>query len=527
MAPIALKIKGNKSSFSPFLNVDSEDELSKTWRVCTKVKDALENGSRLENLSWRLWFVHNVGSAKSRDQLKRTSTTRSKLDKDRGKASTCRKSKASGSDKEEKTTLTAAAEKSINEPSKQCTPAAVPSSATPPAENPLQKELEYRRMLRQQQQRQCQQNLQTSNAVSTTSQTAPFVDNGYNMVYQPQPQRTDSLPMDNYVVPPFTSDQAGDQTVQLDNVVLAPDNSSIFQWTDTGPAAANEKTTNDHHVTLNFYTHNNGPIAQQNSNITNPATTTDVYNMNQTQIIMDSNIAFPPSAVAAHHSVPNSPALFIDPQTNNNSVPQFDQQLHNYHQSGIHSQWNGTAALETLLLDSLLDNTALYVSDHSVSPSVLPNGTLYNKLLATLPRETLESAERLLLPKNDPLAPLQQQQQLRSEMHQHVPVNPGICEQTLLQAPSNNNNSNNSSDVMTSSFKGQARIQFSSQPDDDRPKRKEKEKSFPTVRRGLPVNASSTGTENEMPICSNCSTTQTPLWRRSNDDKLLCNACGL
>ncbi|KAI9274838.1 hypothetical protein BDA99DRAFT_406086, partial [Phascolomyces articulosus] len=27
--------------------------------------------------------------------------------------------------------------------------------------------------------------------------------------------------------------------------------------------------------------------------------------------------------------------------------------------------------------------------------------------------------------------------------------------------------------------------------------------------------------------CSNCSTTQTPLWRRSSDDELLCNACGL
>lgn len=53
MAPIVLKIKGDMESI-PFNS--SIDELSNTWKVCTKVKDSLENGSRLENLSWRLWF---------------------------------------------------------------------------------------------------------------------------------------------------------------------------------------------------------------------------------------------------------------------------------------------------------------------------------------------------------------------------------------------------------------------------------------------------------------------------------------
>ncbi|RKP39063.1 hypothetical protein BJ085DRAFT_21073, partial [Dimargaris cristalligena] len=54
MAPLILKIKGNKL-FSQFNDVGSVEELSKTWRVITKVKDSLEDGSRLENLSWRLW----------------------------------------------------------------------------------------------------------------------------------------------------------------------------------------------------------------------------------------------------------------------------------------------------------------------------------------------------------------------------------------------------------------------------------------------------------------------------------------
>ncbi|OAD78564.1 GATA-type zinc finger transcription factor, partial [Phycomyces blakesleeanus NRRL 1555(-)] len=37
----------------------------------------------------------------------------------------------------------------------------------------------------------------------------------------------------------------------------------------------------------------------------------------------------------------------------------------------------------------------------------------------------------------------------------------------------------------------------------------------------------STPSEGKPPICSNCDTTSTPLWRRSVQDELLCNACGL
>ncbi|KAJ1918074.1 Vacuolar protein-sorting-associated protein 33, partial [Tieghemiomyces parasiticus] len=50
---------GNKL-FSPFDDVGSVEELSKTWRVITKVKDSIEDGSRLENLSWRMWHLHSL-----------------------------------------------------------------------------------------------------------------------------------------------------------------------------------------------------------------------------------------------------------------------------------------------------------------------------------------------------------------------------------------------------------------------------------------------------------------------------------
>ncbi|KAI8373993.1 hypothetical protein EDC96DRAFT_541641 [Choanephora cucurbitarum] len=65
MAPIVLKIKGDKT-FSSLSALASEEDLSQAWRVCSKVRDSLEQGSRLENLSWRLWHrQHTVTSFKA------------------------------------------------------------------------------------------------------------------------------------------------------------------------------------------------------------------------------------------------------------------------------------------------------------------------------------------------------------------------------------------------------------------------------------------------------------------------------
>lgn len=43
--------------FEPYFeDRKSEEDLRKTWRVFTRVKDVIEDGRRLENASWRLWF---------------------------------------------------------------------------------------------------------------------------------------------------------------------------------------------------------------------------------------------------------------------------------------------------------------------------------------------------------------------------------------------------------------------------------------------------------------------------------------
>ncbi|KAG8920294.1 hypothetical protein FRC01_000840 [Tulasnella sp. 417] len=90
MAPFVLKFKGNKS-FSPFSNLADGDALAKTWKVCTKVASHLEQGQRLENLSWRLWHLQNLmvdnDNARSRREFKKLSKHMGeRLDKDKGRS---------------------------------------------------------------------------------------------------------------------------------------------------------------------------------------------------------------------------------------------------------------------------------------------------------------------------------------------------------------------------------------------------------------------------------------------------------
>ncbi|KAF8591736.1 hypothetical protein K439DRAFT_1656586 [Ramaria rubella] len=89
MAPFILKFKGNKS-FVAFHNMNDGESLTKTWKVCTKVAAHLEQGQRLENLSWRLWHLHNImvesDNAKSKREFKKLSRNMGdKLDREKGK----------------------------------------------------------------------------------------------------------------------------------------------------------------------------------------------------------------------------------------------------------------------------------------------------------------------------------------------------------------------------------------------------------------------------------------------------------
>ncbi|KLO13601.1 hypothetical protein SCHPADRAFT_940262 [Schizopora paradoxa] len=85
-----LKFKGNKS-FVAFSNLGDSDSLTKTWKVCSKVASYLEQGQRLENLSWRLWHLQNLmvetDNAKSKREFKKLSKVMGdKLDKEKGRS---------------------------------------------------------------------------------------------------------------------------------------------------------------------------------------------------------------------------------------------------------------------------------------------------------------------------------------------------------------------------------------------------------------------------------------------------------
>lgn len=99
--------QGNKS-FVAFSNLSDCESLTKTWKVrsliphsrsppfhvvqvCTKVASYLEQGQRLENLSWRLWHLQNLivdsDNAKSKREFKKLSKIMGdKLDKEKGRS---------------------------------------------------------------------------------------------------------------------------------------------------------------------------------------------------------------------------------------------------------------------------------------------------------------------------------------------------------------------------------------------------------------------------------------------------------
>ncbi|PLW51183.1 hypothetical protein PCANC_11427 [Puccinia coronata f. sp. avenae] len=82
-----LQIKGD-ASFSLFSQVTDAESLSQAWKLCTKVAGHLEQGKRLENLSWRLFHLHSMMTGESPNNRTQTfqrlsKETGRKLDRER------------------------------------------------------------------------------------------------------------------------------------------------------------------------------------------------------------------------------------------------------------------------------------------------------------------------------------------------------------------------------------------------------------------------------------------------------------
>ncbi|GAA5803893.1 hypothetical protein HPULCUR_009378 [Helicostylum pulchrum] len=410
MAPILLKVKGNLQCL-PFGN-DSTDDLSKTWRVCTKVKDSLENGSRLENLSWRLWFAHNVNNkptTSSSSNKKATTTTNFKVpDNFDFKA------------------------QNINTKNK----VKIESM-----------EVEYRRKLSLQQKKQAELLF-----------NQPINNNNNN------PPQDFNRQREEFTLQQFTSDQAGDQVIELDDIFKS--------------------------FGADIQAYLNPTEEQQLDNLINESWPISSSNSSYNEMI---------------HSNATSPI--------NMSFPTLQQQQQQpYHQQQQQQQHQDYYDIQ---------GSALYVSSEAMPP--IPIGTLHNKLLATLPRETLESAGKLLSSAT-PTIPEEE------ESMDETPPSSSSSSYRFFMPPQQQQI--NSSFTFSHHHPAQhskslppSRAVSPPPPCDTSTSSSPISPSIPQRRATAPINSSPS--EGKAPICSNCSTASTPLWRRSANDELLCNACGL
>ncbi|KAF7728131.1 hypothetical protein EC973_006646 [Apophysomyces ossiformis] len=445
MAPIALKIKGSSKPFSPLFELDSDDDLSKTWRMCTKVKDSLENGTRLENLSWRLWFAHNVSSEKRTQSPKRPDETNpSNKDNHRQSSSSTSSSVDTTADKK-------------------------PEQAS----STERQQVQYRQMLRKHQKQQQER-------IYQRQQPSPSPDTGMDMQFAsppppPPPPVPPPPPMPSQptVTPPcweegassqqrqfvlqkFSSDQQGDQVVELDD---------IFGWKDVQNLFASMPWEIP---MLDMQQAQQGAIPGGFGDVTSSS------NSNQVLPMADTTQSF--------CFAPQPMSLLSNPM------------------------W-GIQPLESMNLANLpynMNPSALYIGAE-VAPSS-PAASLHNKLLASLPRETLATAERLLSPGS-----AQMQNNATSTWGDPTFTPAGATAAAAAATGMPLAPQWNQVQFVPASSRSFPGSRTNSPP--------------PPARRSFAINSSPA--EDKVAICNNCQTTSTPLWRRSVNDELLCNACGL
>ncbi|KAI8381383.1 uncharacterized protein BYT42DRAFT_566339 [Radiomyces spectabilis] len=474
MAPIIVKIRGNKP-FAPFSQMDSEDDLCKTWRVCTKIRDSLENGSRLENLSWRLWFRNHVSKESAFRRLTKGITTQ--LERHPSIGSTT-----------------------------QLPPSVIQATAI----------------------------LRAKTTPSTTATTVSRTEDV--MVHPAQPPLQFSQPtLDYYTLSQFTSDQANDPPIKMEDIFGAlsdmqtylppqpsqPPHPSVAQ--PSQPQTQNNETWHMDYMSNSdvVYTPHQPQSMLSSSVVHTPINDPSSDQMNQT-VNYNMSLSMPSSPLLYGHpfsaSQPQTPiteseAIYGSSADNLASTSDsiFDTSLYDetdtaqrpyYHPVPMFSSSTASVALfdETQFGNLNMTRRPVYYEESSTPQQ--PNSSFHDP---TMQLDERLSTSTLASPYGDSQLKQAETDLMESQFPQPVCTNCGATSTPLWRRSPDD-------DLLCNACGLYQKLHNA-----PRPKSLKSNSTRTSIREE----------ENSQLVCSNCATMKTPLWRRDEEGAPLCNACGL
>ncbi|CAO3613432.1 unnamed protein product [Cunninghamella echinulata] len=294
------------------------------------------------------------------------------------------------------------------------------------------------------------------------------VDDSHLLITEDLPSATATTqPSSYFTLHQFTSDQANNQNVELNDIFNCfndNNNSNNIESCQSTPLEyVSLPPNNNPHTHNNNHNHNNINNNHNNNNINS--------NTNLIPHLYQQDYSF------MSLSVPTSPTDHIQMATN---------------------------------------NTAMYVSSSSSTMAPPPpsyNGVLRNKLINDQLSKSYSSSLSASAITTATPPPLSTSSSSTSTSSQLIsPMIDDYSNRTLNVTNNNSNVSNSMESLSTSSLSSSS------------PSSHVFPVSAPTTP---PQQQHSSFYDNDKPICTNCGATSTPLWRRSSEDELLCNACGL